>query len=466
MNAREVSMKSVKIIGACLIGLVMTTTAWAALPTRDSQGQPLPSLAPMLSRVMPAVVNISTRGHLTPQDNPLMRDPFFRYFFGGPQRPQQGQRVPQSLGSGVIIDAGRGYVVTNNHVVDKAAEITVTLQDGRNLTATLIGADPEVDLAVVQIQDAGLKALDLGDSDALRVGDFVTAIGNPFGLGQTATSGIVSALGRSGLGIEGYEDFIQTDASINPGNSGGALVDLDGHLVGINTAIVSPGGGGNVGIGFAIPINMARKVIDQLIEFGEVHRGRLGLAAQDLTPELAAAFDIKNAAKGAVVAKVAEGSAAAKAGIKVGDVIIAINGKKIASASDMRNALGLLRVDEQLTMLVSRDGHNETLVATIAAPKRTSIEGDRLSPRLAGAVFVTQDPSQSESQDMTGIEVADVAQGSPAWLVNLRKGDVITSINRRPVTTLEEMKQALKLSERGILLNINRGSSALFVLIQ
>jgi len=252
----------------------LSALSHAALPLVDSQGKPLPSLAPMLERTLPAVVNIASSGHVRVQESPLFSDPFFRHFFDLPDQQPQERRT-QALGSGVIVDAAKGYILTNNHVVDKADAITVTLKDGRNFKAKLIGTDPATDIAVVQIQAKDLTALKLGNSDRLQVGDFVVAIGNPFGLGQTVTSGIVSALGRSGLGIEGYEDFIQTDASINPGNSGGALVDLDGQLIGINTAIFSQSGG-NIGIGFAIPINMAHEIMAQLIAHGEVKRGQLG----------------------------------------------------------------------------------------------------------------------------------------------------------------------------------------------
>ncbi|MBD3670046.1 MAG: trypsin-like peptidase domain-containing protein, partial [Gammaproteobacteria bacterium] len=267
-----------------LLGLLGMQPALAALPLTDSQGQELPTLAPMLEQATPSVVNINTRSKVRVQNNPLLDDPFFRHFFNVPEQPRE--RSAQSLGSGVIIDADKGYIVTNNHVIDKADEIQVTLRDGRTYDAELVGTDPETDVAVIRIEADNLNAVPMADSDTLRVGDFVVAIGNPFGLGQTVTSGIVSALGRSGLGIEGYEDFIQTDASINPGNSGGALVNLKGELIGINTAIFSQSGG-NIGIGFAIPVNMARDVVDQLVRHGEVRRGILGVQAQDLTPQLA-----------------------------------------------------------------------------------------------------------------------------------------------------------------------------------
>ncbi len=295
------------------------------------------TIAPMLEKVLPAVVNISTRIRTRISGHPLLNDPFFRRFFAIPEG-QDRQRQKQSVGSGVIVDAGEGYILTNHHVIEAADEITVTLRDQRHYTAEVVGSDPEVDLALIHIKAGDLVALPVADSDEVRVGDFVVAIGSPFGLGQTVTYGIVSALGRSGLGIEGYEDFIQTDASINPGNSGGPLVNMNGELVGVNTAIVGPSGG-NIGIGFAIPGNMASVILHHLSEYGEVRRGQLGLVAQDLTPELAQAFGLQRRG-GAVVAQVTPGSAAEQAGVRSGDVIVSLDGRALANSSDLRNAVG------------------------------------------------------------------------------------------------------------------------------
>ena len=424
-------------------------------------GEKLPSLAPMVKEVAPAVVNISTRSTINVQQNPLLNDPFFRHFFQ--QKPNQQRRRSQSLGSGVVVDAQKGLIISNHHVVGKADEITVTLKDGRELKATLLGSDPEVDVALLQVPAVALSQIKFAESDQLEVGDFVVAIGNPFGLGQTVTSGIVSALGRSGLGIEGYEDFIQTDASINPGNSGGALVNLRGELVGMNTAILSPGGsGGNVGIGFAIPSNMVQQIIAHLETHGEVKRGVLGVVTQDLTPDLAQAFSIK-ANKGAVVARVFADSAAAEAGMKAGDVVISVNDRKVRNSADMRNRVGLLRIGDKLKMRIIRDGKPLVLTAVIAEPELTSIAGEKLSPKLSGALLAQVQSSSNPEQSR--VVVAEIVQGSPAWYARLQKGDVILSINRQPVKSLQSLKK-LVANQRQILLSLQRGDRAMFVLLK
>src|SRR5579862_3044105 len=321
-------------------------------------GGAVPSLAPMLSRVTPGVVNIAVRGRVKEQ-NPLLQDPFFRRFFNLPQNQQTEERETQATGSGVIVDAARGYVLTNGHVVENATRIEVTTKDNRRLTARLVGRDADTDVAVLQIPAEHLTAVPMGDSDQLQVGDFVLAIGNPFGLGQTVTSGIVSALGRSGLGIEGYEDFIQTDASINPGNSGGPLVDLKGECVGINTAILAPGGG-NIGIGFAVPINMARRVMEQLIRYGEVKRGRIGVAIQDLTPDLAQAMKTGHT-EGAVIARVDPASPAERAGLRRGDLVVAVNGMPVHSGTQLRNTIGLTSIGSNVALTIDRSGSEYSL---------------------------------------------------------------------------------------------------------
>jgi len=337
-------------------------SALAAAPIPEAAGGAVPSLAPMLARVTPGVVNIAVRGKAR-TENPLLQDPFFRRFFNLPQRQQQEERETQATGSGVIVDAAQGYVLTNGHVVDNATRIEVTTKDNRRFTGKLVGRDTETDIALLQIPSQNLVAVPVGDSDRLQVGDFVLAVGNPFGLGQTVTSGIVSALGRSGLGIEGYEDFIQTDASINPGNSGGPLVNLLGQVVGINTAILAPGGG-NIGIGFAVPINMARRVMDQIVRYGEVKRGRIGVAIQDLTPELAQAMNT-NQANGAVIARVESGSPAEQAGLRTGDLVVAVNGTPVRSGTQLRNTIGLARIGDQVTLTVDRRGSEYTIPVRI-----------------------------------------------------------------------------------------------------
>jgi serine protease Do/serine protease DegQ len=450
--------------GAVCFGVFLTAQiAGAALPTAV-EGQPLPTLAPMLQRVTPAVVNIATVGRVRIEQNPLLNDPFFRRFFNIPNQPLE--RQTQSLGSGVVVDAARGYVLTNNHVIDKAEHIRVMLSDGRKFDAELIGADPESDIAVIRIPAEKLTALPLADSDALNVGDFVVAIGNPFGLGQTVTSGIVSALGRTGLGIEGYEDFIQTDASINPGNSGGALVNLRGELVGVNTAILAPGGG-NVGIGFAIPINMARSIMDQLVTHGEIRRGQLGITAQDLTPELAQAFGL-NEQRGTVIADIVQGSPAAAAGLRVGDIILGLNGRPVESAAEVRNRIGLLRIGERVELTVLREGRQMQISATLQAPKLTTLDGKTLHPRLAGAVFSDIVEGMPEHSRVEGVLVTDLNPRSPAAAAGLRKGDLVVSANQMPVRNLNELRAATQESgaNSGLLLNIQRGNGALFLVIR
>jgi Do/DeqQ family serine protease len=357
-----------------LMGGIAVMAAWvmhsprAAAPIPEFAGGVVPSLAPMLKNVTPGVVGIAVKGRQR-IENPLLEDPFFRRFFNVPQG-QENYAETQATGSGVIVDAAQGYVLTNAHVVAHETSITITTKENRKFAAKLVGRDPETDVAVIKIDSDHLTAVPLGDSDKLQVGDFVVAIGNPFGLGQTVTSGIVSALGRSGLGIEGYEDFIQTDASINPGNSGGALVDLKGDLVGINTAILAPGGG-NIGIGFAVPINMARKAMDQLVRYGEVKRGHIGIRIQDLTPDLAQAMNTKQV-DGAVIAQVEPGSPADRAGLKTGDLVIAANGVAVRSGTQLRDAIGLTRVGEELALTIDRNGNERNVAVKVEAGQQAN----------------------------------------------------------------------------------------------
>ena len=451
-------VKSFSLFTALLL-VAFTSNTFAALPAY-ANGE-LPSLAPMIEKTRPAVVNIATRGSVDIQNHPLLNDPLFRRFFKGFENLPQRKEV-KSLGSGVIIDADAGYIVTNHHVVDGADEIAVTLHDGQQLEATIVGSDPEADVAILKVEHEKLELthIPFADSSELRVGDFVVAIGNPFGLGQTVTSGIVSALGRTGLGIEGYEDFIQTDASINPGNSGGALVNLRCELIGINTAILASCGTGNVGIGFAIPINMVRELTSQLIEYGEVRRGMLGVIMQNLTPELARAFGL-DMHQGVVISQVVDDSAADKAGLKAGDVVSDINGVPVKSASAMRNMVGLMRVGAKMDITVLRDGDKKKLTAYIEDEVEQSIAGEKLNPKIAGAVIESH-----EEGGNTFLVVAEVSRGSAAWNGRLRKGDLILSVNRAPVKTLSDIKKMVKFGDEQILFNVQRGQTALFILIQ
>ena len=344
MNTRLIKpLLLMSLLSVC--GSTSLTLEAAGMPPYVD-GQPVPSLAPMLERAMPAVVNISTSTNIRVSENPLMQDPFFREFFNVPEQLQRQQK--NSLGSGVIIDSSQGLVLTNNHVIDKADKIMVTLHDGRQLNAELIGTDPASDIAIIRVPGNNLTQLPIADSSQLKVGDFVVAIGSPFGLSQTVTSGIVSALGRSGLGIEKFENFIQTDASINPGNSGGALVNLRGELIGMNTAILAPNGG-NVGIGFAIPTNMIMTIKESLVKHGEVRRGLLGVTTQDLTPELVSAFNLENK-QGAAISRIENNSPAAKAGLEPGDIIVAANGKAVKNSQDINNIIGLLQIGDKVSI--------------------------------------------------------------------------------------------------------------------
>lgn len=426
--------------------------AQAALPVADADGKPLPSLAPMLERVTPAVVNIHSK-QVQRVRNPLADDPFLRRFFGIPDVPQE--RVRQSLGSGVIVDAEAGLVLTNNHVIEGADDISITLADGRTLAGELVGSDPDTDVALVRVPAERLTALPLADTRQLRVGDFVVAVGNPFGLGQTVTSGIVSALGRSGLRGLGYQNFIQTDASINPGNSGGALVNLRGELIGVNSAIFSPSGG-NIGIGFAIPASLAREVMRQLLAYGEVRRGSLGLDTQDITPELADALALDKQTRGALVARIAEGSPAQQAGVKVGDVVTALDGQSVDNREALHNLEGLLPVGRPVRIALQRDGKPLTLSAVLkASPKE--LNGARLDPRLAGAVFVEL-PERARQSGVAGVVVARVDEDSRAAASGLRPGDRITGIGRRAIVDLAGLQAALTQPPGQLALLVVRGS--------
>ena len=438
---------------------VVVIQSIAAQPQIEARG--LPTLAPLVNEVTPAVVNISVVTRSPLEDNPLFSDPFFRRFFNLPDRPQ---RREQAAGSGVIVDASRGYILTNHHVIKEAEQVVVTLKDRRQFQAKLIGTDPGTDIAVLQIPAQNLSAIKLGDSDQLQVGDYVIAIGNPFGIGQTVTSGIVSALGRSGLNIEGYEDFIQTDASINPGNSGGALVNLRGELVGINSAIIGPAGG-NVGIGFAVPSNMARAVMNQIARYGEVRRGRLGIEMVDLTPELAKKFGVSTL-EGAVIAGVQPASPAEKAGLSERDVIVALNGRPIRNAAELRARLGLTPVGEEVELRVNRGGTMRSLRTRIAAPQEIGNGDGQAVPQLPGMRVVEIERGSPLYQRIQGLIVSAVEQDSRARQAGFRPGDVIYALNRRRVRTLAEFQAALRGAERGFTVGLLRGDFTLTITVR
>ncbi len=452
----------------CLIALtVSTASTWAqgaSHAATDSSTSSMPSLAPIVKRVSPAVVNVATRGTVTEQQqrNPLLEDPFFKRFF---DMPEQGPRHRpfQSAGSGVVVDAKQGLILTNAHVVENASEITVTTLDGHDYKATVIGADAPSDIAVIKVKDAKLTEAPLGDSSKAEVGDYVLAIGNPFGLQHTVTFGIVSALGRSGINPDGYEDFIQTDASINPGNSGGALVNLRGEVIGINSAILSRSGG-NIGIGFAIPSNMAQTVMDQLVKYGEVKRGVLGVNIVTVTPDVADNLGSKDL-QGALVSQVVNGSAAEKAGIKAGDVITAINGGMVKSSAELRNRIGLMRVGENVDITLLRDGKTKHLTATVQGKstdkdsKDTDDEDNTpLHRALRGAELV-------DAPAATGVVVRAIEANSPASQSMLRPNDLISAVNRKPVANLKEFTSAAK-DQASLILQVKRGANILVIVLR
>jgi Do/DeqQ family serine protease len=432
--------------------MIVTGPVHAAAPAAVLDAAPMPSLAPMVKRISPAVVNIATRGTIKEspgQRNPLFDDPFFRRFFDAPPDSKPRERQFQSAGSGVIVDAKNGYIITNHHVVENASEITITLLDNRTFSAKVIGSDEGADIAVLQAKQPNLIAMALGDSTRLEVGDYVVAVGNPFGLQHTVTAGIVSALGRTGINPDGYEDFIQTDASINPGNSGGALVNLRGELVGINSAILSRSGG-NIGIGFAIPVNMAKGVMDQLIKYGQVKRGVLGVNIYGVTPDIAKEFGLTESS-GALVAGVAQGSAAERAGVKTGDIITSINGATMRDAGELRNTIGMLRVGDKVEIGLLRDGKPRKVTALIS--ERSELE-------TANAVDINKGLDGAElgdAPDLGGVLVKAVQDGSPAAQNGLRANDLIVGVGRTPVANTKAFKEAAK-NANVLVLNVRRGS--------
>lgn len=464
-------MKRLMLAAAMAIAALATfspQSAVAAMPAMVGS-EPMPSLAPMIKQATKSVVNISTRGHVKVRENPFLSDPFFRQFFGGQLPPQVRQF--ESLGSGVVVNAGKGYILTNNHVIANADKITVTLNDGRTFDAKVVGKDPETDIAVVQIKAKNLTQIPLGDSSKLQVGDFVVAIGNPFALSHTATSGIVSGLGRYLPGGGGrdaetaqFQNFIQTDASINPGNSGGALVNLRGELIGVNTAILSKSGG-NIGIGFAIPINMAKTVMTQIIKYGKVEHGLLGVVAQALTPDLAKAMGVKTS-RGALVSQVTPDSGAAEAGIKQGDVIVAIDGNSVEDQRDLASAIGIRRPGTKVHIKLLRDGESMEVTATLGKRTQGAMETGPSSSEGLGAEFSDLDQSSPLYGEVKGVLVVSVAPGGEAYRANLRPGDVITAVNRHPVKNLAEFRNAMSHYKGTILLTVRRRNAVFFTTLR
>ena len=428
----------------------------------------MPSLAPMLEKVTPAVVNIYTlRNVKQKQQNPFRDDPFFRKFFNMQSHKKKKERNRAGLGSGVIINKDKGLIITNNHVIAKATDIKVRLSDGREYKAKVVGNDSATDIAIIKIEADNLMSLKFANSDDLRVGDFVVAIGNPFGIGQTVTSGIVSALGRSGLGIEAYENFIQTDASINPGNSGGALVNLNGELVGINTAIIGARGSsaGSVGIGLAIPVNMALSVTEQLIKFGHVKRGILGVAAQDLTEDLAKGFGIKEK-KGAIIIEVEKGSIAEKHGLKVGDIVIEMNGKKIKNSLALKNEIGLTEVGTKIKLKVISNKIIKNIVLEMVETKVAKKSNLKINQRLNGMQFSEITRNMPEYNRVEGIKIIKIRKNTKAYNSGIRANDIILSINNVPVKKIKDLELVAGSNDSELLLHLLRGNRTAFILLK
>ncbi|HBM0958687.1 serine endoprotease DegP [Enterobacter roggenkampii] len=467
---------------ALSLGLALSPLTATAAETASSAAtaQQMPSLAPMLEKVMPSVVSINVEGSTTVNTPRMPRN--FQQFFGdnspfcqdgspfqsspfcqggGAGDDSQGggqQQKFMALGSGVIIDAAKGYVVTNNHVVDNASSIKVQLSDGRKFDAKVVGKDPRSDIALIQIQDPkNLTAIKIADSDALRVGDYTVAIGNPFGLGETVTSGIVSALGRSGLNAENYENFIQTDAAINRGNSGGALVNLNGELIGINTAILAPDGG-NIGIGFAIPSNMVKNLTAQMVQYGQVKRGELGILGTELNSELAKAMKV-DAQRGAFVSQVMPNSSAAKAGIKAGDVITSLNGKPISSFAALRAEVGSMPIGSKITLGLLRDGKPVNVSLELQQSSQNQVDSSTIFSGIEGAEMSNKGADK-------GVVVNNVKANSPAARIGLKKGDVIMGVNQQPVKNIAELRKILDSKPSVLALNIQRGDTSIYLLMQ
>jgi serine protease DegQ len=463
--------RSIIQFAAALLLTAAASGAAAQLPFFSGAPGEKPTLAPLIKEVAPAVVSIYVQEQASAATSPFFSDPLLERFFGPQGVPQLQPQPRQGTGSGVIIDAGNGYVVTNHHVIATANEVLVVLNDQRRFEAEIIGSDEGTDIALLKIEAENLTALPLGDSESLEVGDFVLAIGNPFGLGQTVTSGIVSALGRGGINAEGYEDFIQTDASINPGNSGGALIDFNGQLVGINSAIIAPAGG-NVGIGFAVPANMANSVVRQLLEFGEVRRGVLGVTITDLTPDVIQGLGL-DIEQGAVVSEVVPGSPAERAGLQAGDIIVEVDGQAIQGSADLRNTVGLVRVDSTVALSYLRDGQRRTVNVTIGQAAGTKLAAEGAAgatiDTLQGAEFRNLSQGDPQYGRVQGVLVTSVADGSPAARNGLMAGDVITAVGGRvrySVRSVDELANAMRQLRGTFALYLLRDNRSLFLLIR
>ncbi|BAT36691.1 serine endoprotease, periplasmic [Escherichia albertii] len=453
--------KQTQLLSALALSVGLTLSApfqaVASIPGQVAGQPPLPSLAPMLEKVLPAVVSVRVEGTAS-QDQKIPEE--FKKFFGD-DLPEQPAQPFEGLGSGVIINANKGYVLTNNHVINQAQKISIQLNDGREFDAKLIGGDDQSDIALLQIQNPGkLTQIAIADSDKLRVGDFAVAVGNPFGLGQTATSGIISALGRSGLNLEGLENFIQTDASINRGNSGGALLNLNGELIGINTAILAPGGG-SVGIGFAIPSNMARTLAQQLIDFGEIKRGLLGIKGTEMSADIAKAFNL-DVQRGAFVSEVLPGSGSAKAGIKAGDIITSLNGKPLNSFAELRSRIATTEPGTKVKLGLLRNGKPLEVEVTLDTSTSSSASAEMITPALEGATL-----SDGQLKDGgKGIKIDEVVKGSPAAQAGLQKDDMIIAVNRDRVNSIAEMRKVLAAKPAIIALQIIRGNESIYLLMR
>lgn len=477
MKKTVFSMSALALSLSLALPLTSVNAAETASPATPAApaAQAMPSLAPMLDQVMPSVVSINVEGSAKVNTARMPRD--FQQFFGqnspfcqegspfqsspfcqggGPDGGQQQKFM--ALGSGVVIDAAKGYVVTNNHVVNNATTIKVQLSDGRRFDAKMVGNDPRSDIALIQIQNPkNLTAIKLADSDKLRVGDYAVAIGNPFGLGETVTSGIVSALGRSGLNAENYENFIQTDAAINRGNSGGALVNLNGELIGINTAILAPDGG-NIGIGFAIPVNMVKNLTSQMVQYGQVRRGELGITGTELNSELAKAMNV-DAQRGAFVSQVLPNSSAAKAGIKAGDVITTLNGKAVNSFAALRAEVGTMPVGSKLSLGLLRDGKQVNVNVELQQSSQNQVDSATIYSGIEGAEISNRGANK-------GVVVNSVKEKSPAAAIGLKKGDVIVGVNQKPVNNIAELRKILDAKPAVLALNVQRGDTTLYLLMQ